>query len=406
MSKNNPDSIINHLDQYIVGQQSTLEAVACAVYLKMKLDGLDSEKRKNSRPSNMLLIGSTGIGKTEIARRLADLLDVPFLNFPVTRLSERGYVGGKIDDVVNALISSALRHQKKRISRDKDHLKEAEDRLRKSINIDAFKDVDLSKINILVMEHTCAQMEGIGKAIFEGIAGAVPHSSEFKLLKPDDLIESLTMSMAFKDKSQESINRSVMGLAQRSIVFLDEIDKLCESGDRGMVSRQGVQYELLPFVEGSSYETPKGVLNTDGILFIAAGSFSQSSPDDLIPELIGRLPVRINLSPFTDPEVFVRILKTKYSTIKQQEWILKCDYPEAEFTDDAIVTIAEYAFRMNKVGNDTGARVLDRIVQAVVRHYLLNVKKGGITKELVEDALGADIEKLEKEKNKRVKLGF
>lgn len=409
-----PDKIISFLKEHIVGQGTSVNAVSCAVYLKYKLDEIsDEKKRKNSRPSNMLLTGPTGVGKTEIARRVSEMLNVPFINFPVTRLSERGYVGGKIEDLINAIMSTSLRHFKEKMSESKEAKEKAMESLMKALKLDGIKDINLDSIGVTVVEKTEVAnlgLSGPGPNMPPGFPGGVfqiaQYKMEIKILDVDDVIESVALSEAMRDKSQEAQQKEIMEYAQTSIVFLDEIDKLCEEENSGMVSRQGVQYELLPLIEGSSYETQIGILTTDRILFIAAGSFSNSSPDKLIPELQGRLPVRINLNEFEDHKIYTRILGTTYSTTNQQEWILQQDYPKFKFTEDSKKEIAKYAFRINKTGVNTGARVLDRIVQAIVRYYLLTKKTGGITKEDVITVMEKDVVKLEEDSANAKKIGF
>lgn len=405
-----PKDIIKYLEEHIIGQEEAVNAVACAVYLKLKLDALqDIEKRENSRPSNMILMGPTGVGKTEIARRISRYLDVPFVNFPVTRISERGYVGGKVEDIVSAIMGAAARHYENKLISSKEVMDETKKTLKEALKIEDVDDGKLTNIKIIVVEKSEESVLGLPQQLPEGLSrmfGATHYKMDVKLLEFTEVVQSMAVSETIKDKSREQFGREVIEYAQRAIVFLDEIDKLIETDSgRGMVSRAGVQFEILPFVEGSSYETPYGILSTDRILFISAGAFSdKTSPDMLIPELQGRLPVRVNLHEFKDEKIYRKIMDAKFSIVNTQTWIMQQDYPEFTFTDEAKDALANYAFRANKIDN-VGARILDRLIQAITRYYLLKTGKGPVEAKHVHSVLEKDIEKLEKGKTKK-KVGF
>ena len=402
-----PKDIIEYLEEHIVGQENAVNAVACAVYLKLKLDSLqDIDKRENSRPSNMILMGPTGVGKTEIARRISRYLDVPFVNFPVTRISERGYVGGKVEDIVSAIMSAAARHYEDKLISSQEVRDETRKTLKEALKIQDVSDDKLGNIKVIVVEKSEESVLGMPPQMPDGIKqlfGAIHYKMDIKLLEFDEVVSSMAISETIKDKSREQFQKEIIEYAQRAIVFLDEIDKLIETDSgRGMVSRTGVQFEILPFIEGSSYETPHGILSTDRILFISAGAFSdKTSPDQLIPELQGRLPVRINLHEFKDEKIYRKIMDAKYSIVNTQTWIMQQDFPEFEFTNKAKNALASYAFRANKRDN-VGARILDRLIQAITRHYLLKIGKGPVEEEHIHKVLRKDVEKLEKKDSKTI----
>jgi len=352
--------------------------VSCAAYLKMLLNGLPEEKRKHCRPANILMKGSTGVGKTEIARRLAEIMDVPFVIFPVTRLSERGYVGGNTEDLVGSVIAKAFEwvseKEEKAAPKKNAELAAVEEFREKMI---AAKSRNLDGVSfVAIMDPKGANlpvpvdMLGIGFMQYRAI-----------------IKNLLDLERSPDSNHAENKLMKTIDAAEKAIVFLDEIDKICEPpSSHGMVSREGVQNELLPIVEGSTYDIKDGVqLKTDRILFVAAGAFTVSSPDSLIPELSGRFPVRINLNDLENTSVYRAILDTKCSVTKQYETILSSNHRGFSFTDDAKKLIADLAFYLNKeTSMDMGARALDRVAQASVNEYLLS----GISGKLGADIVG------------------
>lgn len=400
------DELVDYLKEHIISQDEATEFMSCAVYLKDCIDRIDDDdQRMNTRPANMLLIGPTGVGKTEIARRLAQKQDRPVVIFAVNKLSERGYVGGDTREIYDAIMASASRHCEKKNMTSSEKKEESADSLKEMLGIKKFKDADTSRIRPIVVERTpkdfgtSIQPPGGAPSMFVGVQG---HISEIRTISFKELVPTLIRQKLHCEQTDASRGSEILEMAERTIVVLDELDKLIEAHPGGgHVSREGVQNELLTIIEGTTVDTRIGPLRTDCMLFIGAGAFSgENKPEKLIPELLGRLPVRVVLNSFDSPEPYRKILDTKYSSSNQMTWTLGIDNPDFKFEDEAKDVVAEYAFEVNKGSINTGARVLDTLIQSIVKYWLLKVRKGPITAEIAKKGLETSIYALKKEREK------
>jgi ATP-dependent HslUV protease ATP-binding subunit HslU len=387
-----PREIVAELDRYIVGQADAKRAVAVALRSRWRRLHLEPEMRQEVTPKNILMIGPTGVGKTEISRRLARLARAPFIKVEATKFTEVGYVGRDVEQIIRDLTESAivmLRDQRRADNKAAAH-KAAEDRVidalcgadsrdgtrdlfRKKLRAGEFDD----KIIELDMADTSnpmggmeipgqpgAQMMDLG-AMFGKAFGA--RSKRVKM-KVADCHEALIAEEADKMVDAESLARdAVHAVEQSGIVFLDEIDKVCaREGARGAdVSREGVQRDLLPLIEGTTVATKHGPVRTDHILFIASGAFHVSKPSDLLPELQGRLPIRVELSALTEAD-FVRILTdTENALTRQYSALMATEGVTVTFTESGIESLAEIAAEVNRTVENIGARRLYTVMERV-----------------------------------------
>jgi len=400
-----PREIVEQLDRYIVGQDAAKRAVATAVRNRWRRQQLPPEVAHDVYPKNIMMIGPTGVGKTEIARRLAKLVDAPFVKVEATKFTEVGYHGRDVDAMIRDLLDNAITLERTiQSARVKDKAEHAvEDRLldlllpKTSRHIEpelAEEDVSRAErsreklreqLKSGELEDRQIEINVERKANIVGIMG--PQSFEMdaetqnmfdKLIPTRKETRKTTIANARKvffeeeaDKllDQDALTRSAIERCEQSgIVFIDEIDKIATSGkEHGPdVSRQGVQRDLLPIVEGGSVSTRHGPVRTDHILFIAAGAFHVSKPSDLMPELQGRFPIRVELTELKREDL-VRILREpKNSLIGQQVALLKSENFDLKFTDDAIDEMAKIAFDVNRRDQDIGARRLHTIIERVL----------------------------------------
>ncbi|MBM6552056.1 ATP-dependent protease ATPase subunit HslU [Marinomonas ostreistagni] len=402
MSNMTPRETVNALDQHIIGQQSAKRAVAIALRNRWRRMQLDETMRPEVTPKNILMIGPTGVGKTEIARRLAKLANAPFIKIEATKFTEVGYVGRDVDSIIRDLVESAiamLRQQETERMKDKAE-DAAEDRIldallppargfeedsasnstrqafRKKLREGQLddKEIDIevsdapSGVEIMTppgMEEMTSQLQ----SLFSNMGG---ERKKKRKLKVKDALRQIREEEAAKLVNEEELKaRAVEAVEQHGIVFLDEIDKVAKSSDRssGEVSREGVQRDLLPLIEGNTVSTKYGMVKTDHILFIASGAFHLSKPSDLIPELQGRLPIRVELDALT-VEDFKRILtEPSASLTKQYVALAKTENIHLNFTEEGITRIAEIACQVNERTENIGARrlhtVLERLLEEV-----------------------------------------
>ncbi|MCH9665186.1 MAG: ATP-dependent protease ATPase subunit HslU [Gammaproteobacteria bacterium] len=395
-----PEQIVKELDKFIVGQDDAKRAVAVALRNRWRRMQLPEGMREEISPKNILMIGPTGVGKTEIARRLASLVEAPFIKVEATKFTEVGYVGRNVESIIRDLANVAVSMLEKQA---RDEIREEVEKQVEEVLLDALVppssdendkvdspgrmafrkklragELEDREIEITVqnptfkaqvmgppeMEEATEQLQEIFKSL--GNRG----SSKRKILIKNGrkmLFEAISSDFINEDE----INAKAVDLIeQNGIVFLDEIDKITNSYDSGMqgggISREGVQRDLLPIVEGCSVKTRCGTIKTDHILFIASGAFHLSKPADLIPELQGRLPIRVSLKSL-QPEDFVRILKEPdYSLIKQYVSLLATEGLKVKFTDSAIKKIANIAWEVNEKTENIGARRL----QTAMEHLL------------------------------------
>ncbi|QJC28978.1 HslU--HslV peptidase ATPase subunit [Enterobacteriaceae endosymbiont of Plateumaris rustica] len=398
MSEMTPREIVDELNKFIIGQDSAKKAVAIALRNRWRRMQLDENLRQEITPKNILMIGPTGVGKTEIARRLAKLANAPFIKVEATKFTEVGYVGKEVDSIIRDLTDSAIKmirmqEFKKNCYRAKEMAEERildvlmpnykidwnkennnilsnRQQLRKSLRNGELNnqeiEINLSTtpmgIEIMAppgMEEMTSQLQ----SLFQNFSGS---KQKKRKLTIKNAIRLLIEEEANKLVNNEEIkHRAIEAVEQHGIVFLDEIDKICRRSNNisSDISREGVQRDLLPLVEGCTVSTKHGMVKTDHILFIASGSFQTSKPSDLIPELQGRLPIRVELKALTTHD-FERILTEPNASITvQYKALLATEKVNIIFTQDGIKRIAESAWKVNETTENIGARRLHTVLE-------------------------------------------
>jgi len=394
VSSLSPREIVSELDRYVVGQNKAKKAVAIALRNRWRRQALKGEMKNEILPKNILMIGPTGVGKTEISRRLSKLAEAPFVKVEATKFTEVGYVGRDVEQIIRDLleISIAMEKIKKRKEVNTKAQKLAEEKVLDALvgnkaslaTRESFRkrlrdgDLDNNEIEIVVNDsssQTSFEIPGVPGAnigminIGEMLGKSVGSKQKKRKMSVKESHEVLINEEADKLIEEDKIIKSAKDSTENNgIVFLDEIDKISGRTDRagGDVSREGVQRDLLPLIEGTTVSTKYGPIKTDHILFIASGAFQLAKPSDLLPELQGRLPIRVELEALTSDD-FKRILKEPdYSLIKQYVALLKTENVELEFSEDGIDAIASMASEVNSTVENIGARRLHTIIERIL----------------------------------------
>ena len=394
VSSLSPREIVSELDRYVVGQNKAKKAVAIALRNRWRRQALKGEMKNEILPKNILMMGPTGVGKTEISRRLSKLAEAPFVKVEATRFTEVGYVGRDVEQIIRDLleIAIAMEKVKKRKEVFAKAQKLAEEKVLDAIvgnkaslaTRESFRkrlregDLDDNEIEIAVNDsgsQASFEIPGMPGAnigminIGEMIGKTVGNKQKKKKMSVKESHEILINDESDKLIEEDKIISSAKNSTENNgIVFLDEIDKISGRTDRvgGDVSREGVQRDLLPLIEGTTVSTKYGPIKTDHILFIASGAFQLAKPSDLLPELQGRLPIRVELEALTS-EDFKRILKEPdYSLIKQYVALLKTENVDLEFSEDGIDAIANMASEVNATVENIGARRLHTIIERIL----------------------------------------
>lgn len=448
-----PRQIVEKLDQYIIGQKDAKKAVAVALRNRYRRGLLAENIRDEIIPKNILMIGPTGVGKTEIARRMAKLVGAPFVKVEATKFTEVGYVGRDVESMVRDLVETSIRLVKEeKMERVKEPAEENANRrlvellvpsAKKSVNYknplemlfggsqqqpeqeqNQSEDLGLFEkrktikqklekgeledelVTVEVEEQTPSMfdmlqgsgMEQMGMNMQDALSGLVPKKRKKRKLPVREARKLLINEEAQKLIDMDEVTQEATYRAEQAgIIFIDEIDKIASKNSGGSsadVSREGVQRDILPVVEGSTVNTKYGPVKTDHILFVAAGAFHMAKPSDLIPELQGRFPIRVELTKLTVEDFYRILVEPDNALTKQYEALLETEGIQIEFSDDAIRKIAEVAYDVNQNTDNIGARRLQTILEKLLEDLSfeapdINLEKVAITPQYVEEKLGA-----------------
>ncbi len=404
-----PRQIVAELDKYIIGQHDAKKNVAIALRNRWRRMNSNPDMRQEIVPNNILLIGATGVGKTEIARRLAKIADAPFAKVEASKFTEVGYVGRDVESMVRDLVEQSINmvktQQKEKVQAKaletveetildilmpplhEDNVDNAlnertREKLREKLKTGEFDD---RKIEIAVQQHNGSSMSMMTPPgmddmtminIQEMIGGIVPKREKKRKVTIAEARKILLDEETSKLIDMDEVKEEALRKAENSgIIFIDEIDKIASKGNTGGadVSRQGVQRDLLPIVEGSSVNTKYGVIKTDHVLFIAAGAFHISKPSDLIPELQGRFPIRVELTSLTKDDFYHILKEPKNALTKQYQAMMEAEDVKITFQDEALHEIAEIAFQLNAEVENIGARRLHTVMSHLLNDFLFDI---------------------------------
>lgn len=447
-----PRQIVERLDQFIIGQKDAKKAVAVALRNRYRRSLLEEKLRDEVNPKNILMIGPTGVGKTEIARRMAKLVGAPFVKVEATKFTEVGYVGRDVESMVRDLVETSVRLVKEeKMASVKERAEESANRrilellvpgAKKAANYknplemlfgggndqqqDTYQteDINLQEKRKIVKEKLAlgelenevitveveeqqpsmfdmlqgSGMEQMGMNMQDALSSLMPKKRKKRKLTVREARKILTNEEAQKLIDMDEVGQEAVFRAEQSgIIFIDEIDKIASKNNGGSsadVSREGVQRDILPVVEGSTVVTKYGSVKTDHVLFIAAGAFHMAKPSDLIPELQGRFPIRVELTKLTVEDFYKILVEPDNALIKQYEALLVTEGIQIEFSDDAIRRIAQFAFEVNQNTDNIGARRLHTIMEKLLEDLSfeapdITMEKITITPQYVEEKLGA-----------------
>lgn len=442
-----PKQLVQELDKYIVGQEEAKRSVAIAFRNRYRRQQLSDELREEVTPKNILMIGSTGIGKTEIARRLSKIVNAPFVKVEATKFTEVGYIGRDVESMVRDLVETAYKMVKKQAYKKvrPDAIRQANDRLVEALvpvkteekTPETMTFADMMNMMQPKKEEVPSDIQAKRREVKEQLDKGLLENKviEISIVMNNDVEPSNPMEMMMDMGDMGNMMSSIMGQEHRQtrtmtvkeareyfieeeseklvnvgdlsaeaidlaenagIIFIDEFDKIAstaKNGANGQVSREGVQRDILPIVEGSQVKTKRGLISTDHILFIASGAFHFSKPSDLIPELQGRFPIRVELKSLTEDD-FIRILtEPEHSLIKQYIALLETENVSVTFTKEAIERIAAIAYEVNEETDNIGARRLHTILEKVLEDLLFESADMGaaeitITEQYVNDKVG------------------
>lgn len=454
MSIKTPKQIVNILDQYIIGQDEAKKSVAVALYNRYRRMQLSKNMQKDITPKNLLMAGPTGVGKTEIARRLAKIVDAPFVKVEATKFTEVGYVGRDVESMVRDLVNEAVRMEEKEqfdrvraeatkqankelvrilvpaVKKEQrtDQMKQMQEMMQMltgGFNNNNNNDQDNEEVTDDIRNERLSVAEKLNQGLLEDREVTIEVDQANKVNPMSDMMGQLGMDMSsmldritpkkkvkrtlpvrearevlIQDESRKLVDydniyqKAIERTTNNGIIFIDEIDKITAGNKKtsGEVSREGVQRDILPIVEGSTVQTKYGPVSTDHILFIAAGAFAESKPSDLIPELQGRFPIRVELNALTK-EDFVKILKDpENSLLKQYIALMHADGIKLVFTQEAVDKIAQIAYDVNQGTDNIGARRLSTILEKLLEDVLyegpdMEMGEITITEAYVEDKL-------------------